>query len=179
MYQRLGKMPVEEVLKKLERNPALLKQVQASTGEDGKIHLSVSLAQRVDDFLDVQFYDDMNRTLIQQGTEKARQEADQAEGVARLLQFKNERGLADTQQNAKLIEDYLTEHFDGYLSEANVDEAVVALQTKLRWNIRPTNVKVWRPGDWLPDGATDAQLRTSSVEDVVAWKTRQGLLGRQ
>lgn len=59
----------------------------------------------------------------------------QEAGYARLDQYVRESKLEPTEQNAKLVHEYIAEHFGGFYSEGNIDHAVQQLQHRLRWRI--------------------------------------------
>lgn len=62
----------------------------------------------------------------------ATEEANQYAGLQRILQYAQERGLAEDRENARLITEWCISH--GGLNPDAVDRAIVALSSQLIWS---------------------------------------------
>jgi hypothetical protein len=107
---------------------------------------------------------------------------ERAAAIARLEQYTKERGLADTPENAALIQQFLDENAKGRWSPRNVDAAVQVLRQQLQWKVpeppapaATTPKRVWKRGDTgpLPDDATEQMLRDATLAQVKEWRDRQ------
>ncbi len=119
---------------------------------------------------------------------------DEVAGMQRLYAFIDE-GLVDDQDTADKILAFLRERWAGYVSVKTIEHAVSAIRNQLKWS--PLRAAVaqsqstpappatpvistsseWKAGDPLPDDATEAQLRKSSIAEIKAWRDRQKALG--
>ena len=197
-YKKLGKIPLADLLLLLhDKAPELFAEIKPRTnwgttswsGSD-KVSISQSLAQRIDDWLVAQEppqpkyvdrFKEETAELIEREGKRIRGER---EAQARLQEYA-EQGLLDSEYNATMIANFIKEHavLKGQFTRAAVDVAVDFLGPKgsgvLQWRPKvvappPTATpKVWRPGDPLPDEATEYQLRHSSLDDVKAWTRRK------
>lgn len=71
--------------------------------------------------------------LVKSESKRLQIERDKAEGLARLQQYANERGLVETPENLALVQKWLDEKVKGYWSGRGVDAAVANLRGTLQW----------------------------------------------
>jgi hypothetical protein len=126
------------------------------------------------------FHKETAELIEREGKRIRRERAAQAR-----LEYWQSQGLLDNKANADAIVNFIKEHniLKGRFNQASVDIAIDWLGPKgsnvLQW--RPKVVapppapppKPWKPGDPLPDSATEYQLRHSSLADMKAWKRRK------
>ncbi len=140
----------------------------------------------VPDYVDT-FNADMD-ALAQSERKRLQTERDRAAGLARLQQYADEQGLAETEENAALVQKFLDEKVKGYWSAAGVDAVIANLRSQLKWRpkVAPTPppppaepVRLLDNGQpELPLNASFAQMRAASKDQLQDLSRRRGE-GRQ
>jgi hypothetical protein len=165
-YKFLSKISQEDLVERLEaRAPHLFEEFRSRPrGDDGKVKLTLDLANRIDTFL----INDINRESVKlkQKQERdldelVRKETDRLAAQKR-LQEHVAAGLLNTEKNATLIQSWLSTNANGYTSVSGVDAAISVLRDKLEWRRTAPVVAapkpqptVWSPGQPLPPQATE------------------------
>lgn len=141
-----------------KENPTLYAQLKPHIGRDGKVRsLPDSIVHDIMTWVDkraaekeaaaavakakadeaerhrkaVAERDARRRAEFQQQHGAATEEAQQYAGLQRILQYAQERGLAEERENARLITEWCIAH--GGLNPDIVDKAIVALSPQLVW----------------------------------------------
>jgi hypothetical protein len=206
MYARLGKQPLHEILAALKaRNPKLFAEVEPHVKVNGqgqgkqdsghhshdsdwqakevRASLPAALAKRLDDWLDVDHWEQVNAKIIEQTAKDGKRKADQKAALERLEQYAREQRLSRTQANVDAISAWLDANVRGYWSASAIDTAIRILSFQGRLQFEqpltpppPAPTPQWKKGDRLPDDATEQQLRSSTPEEIRAWmqRTRKG-----
>jgi hypothetical protein len=78
---------------------------------------------------DVPFVDPIAQDL----KNSIRQQIEQQQVDARLLEYQIAQGLVDDQYNAALLADWIDKYGQGYRADVNVDRAIRALRPQLHW----------------------------------------------
>jgi hypothetical protein len=186
-------------LKELQRRaPSIYKVVHYYIREDGTIpsDLPRDIEDRLEGYLQIidaekqpkvepyrDTFNEESAALAISERKRLQTERDYKAAIARLQQYADEQGLADTEENVALVTKWIDTYAKSYWSSSAVDAAIDVLGPRgkdlLQW--RPKVVapppaatpKAWKAGDPLPDAATEYQLRQSSLAEVRAWKNRQ------
>jgi hypothetical protein len=196
-YKKLGQVPLSDIMPELQtKAPELFKEVASrirwdagSATWDSSKSLPQALAQKLDDWLVAQVPPEKSEP------EKFREESaalaiserkrlsEEREAQARLDYWKTQ-GLEDNEHNANAVANFIKTHsvLKSRFTAQAVDIAIDFLGRKgsnvLQWQqniaVKPAaKPVVWKAGDPLPDNATNAMLRASSVSEVKAWRDRQ------
>ena len=180
--------------------PDLFKEIKSAKSHKQRIHLSQSLAQRIDDFLVAQESEPKpdkaqteyverwvaaKKTAAEPKSEPERfrestRELIEREGlrirteraVVARFEFWQTQGLLNTQKNADEITNFIS-ILRVPLTPNAVDTAVVKLRDRLEWYKPAPPQPAWKPGDPLPPDATVQMLRDSSVDEIKAWRRRK------
>jgi hypothetical protein len=125
-------------------------------------------------------FNDEMAALAQSERKRLQMERDHKAALARLQQYADEHGLAETEENVVLVKAFLDEKVKGYWSVAGVDAAIANLRSQLKWRPKVTPVPQPPPAEPvqevlepLPNGdprlpldASQFQMVRASVEQL-------------
>jgi hypothetical protein len=202
---------------KLKQTPWLYNVVHYYLGTDGEVDLQkipIDIAVRLDAWLELngpgiakqpkhqeqpkqeeksepERFREETAALMQRESKRLQTERDLKAALARLQQYADEQGLADTEENVALVTNWIDKTVKGYWSEKAVDVAIDILGPRgkniLTWvkvksapSLPPAEpVRLLDNGQpELPLNATDSQMYSASKEQLRDLSKRRGE-GRQ